>query len=309
MRLPKEGKRDTPEHYVRRVTWIGLIANILLSGIKFMAGSLGDSQALMADAVHSLSDTITDVAVILGSFFWSEPPDQGHPHGHQRIETMVTIVIGTILLLAGVGVGWHAVTTLHLEAADVRPGPIALVVAAISLVTKEILFRWTDRAGKQVKSSALRANAWHHRLDAISSIPVFLAVAGAMLFPNLTFLDHVGALIVSVFIIQASFKILVPGFGELLEAGASAETLVEIKALVQSHPGVIEIHQLRTRYLGSTLRIDFHLVLDGELTIKQGHGIAEQIKNDLISRLPDLEDAIIHIEPSDLLDQDRTTSN
>ncbi len=301
MKTGKEVAMETPEHYVRRVTWIGLIANILLSGIKFLAGILGDSQALMADAVHSLSDTITDVAVILGSFFWSEPPDQCHPHGHQRIETMVTIVIGTVLLLAGAGVGWHAVTTLHQEDAGTSPGPIALVVAAISLVTKEILFRWTDRAGKQVKSSALRANAWHHRLDAISSIPVFLAVAGSMLFPNLTFLDHVGALIVSIFIIQASFKILVPGFGELLEAGASPKTLEEIKSLVQNHPGVIEIHQLRTRYLGSTLRIDFHLVVDGELTIKQGHDIAEQIKTDLISRLPDLADAIIHIEPGDLL--------
>ncbi|MCP4118272.1 MAG: cation transporter [Desulfobacteraceae bacterium] len=297
---------DTPERYVRRITWIGLVANILLSGIKFLAGVLGNSQALMADAVHSLSDTITDIAVILGSFFWSEPPDQCHPHGHQRIETMVTIVIGTMLLLAGVGVGWHSVTTLHLEESVTRPGPIALIVAAISLVTKEILYRWTDRAGIRVNSSALRANAWHHRLDAVSSIPVFLAVAGAMLFPNLTFLDHVGALIVSIFIVQASFKILLPGFGELLEAGASAETLAEIKSLAESHPEVIEIHKLRTRYLGSTLRIDFHLVVDGELTIRQGHDIAEKIKTDLISELPDLSDAIIHIEPSDLLDQDPT---
>lgn len=290
---------DSPGPYIRIVTWIGLVVNLVLTCIKFMAGILGHSQALVADAVHSLSDAITDIAVILGSFFWSEPPDQCHPYGHQRIETMVTIAIGIVLLMAGIGVGWHALTTIH-QTTLPTPSSMALMVTIVALVTKEILFRWTDRAGKKIQSSALRANAWHHRLDAISSIPVLIALAGSMLFPGLTFLDSAGALIVSVFIIQASFKIMVPGFGEILGKGAPEETLASIKALVMAHQEVISIHELRTRYLGASLYIDFNLILNKALTIEKGHYIAETIKNDLVSKIPDLADAVIHIEPGDV---------
>ncbi len=263
-----------------------------------MAGFLGNSSALVADAVHSLSDTITDIAVIAGSFFWSEPPDHCHPHGHRRIETMVTIIIGLIILAAGLGVGWNAISTMgHLSGKS--PGWIALAASLISLITKEILFRWTALAGKKIKSTALTANAWHHRLDALSSIPVFLAVGGAILFPGLTFLDHAGALVVAVFIIQASFKILWPGVEEIMEKGAPKSILTDIERIVAQDHDVIQIHQLRTRYLGSKLRLDFHLVVDGDLSIKQGHDIAEGIKQRLLDRIPDLEDAIIHIEPHD----------
>jgi cation diffusion facilitator family transporter len=284
---------------VRRVTWVGFGANIILTCIKFSAGIFGQSQALVADAVHSLSDTITDLAVILGSFFWSEPPDQCHPYGHQRIETIVTMAIGSVLFMAGAGIGWHAITTLHQKSVP-TPSSLALGTTVISLVTKEILFRWTDRAGKKIRSTALSANAWHHRLDAISSIPVLIALAGAMLFPSLTFLDSAGALVVSVFIIQASVKIMVPGFGELLEKGAPEETLAAITALIMTHPEVITIHKLRTRYLGANLYIDFHLVLNKRLTIQKGHDIAERIKNDILSKTPGVADAVIHVEPGNL---------
>ena len=295
----KKNNMNTPGPYIRLITWTGLVVNIVLTFIKFMAGVLGHSQALVADAVHSFSDAITDIAIILGSFFWSEPPDQCHPYGHQRIETIVTIGIGTVLLMAGTGIGWHAITTIHQQTVPI-PSFMALLVTIIALVTKEILFRWTDSAGKKIQSSALRANAWHHRLDAISSIPVLIALAGSRLFPGLTFLDSAGALIVSVFIIQASFKIMLPGFGELLGKGAPEKTLAAIKALVMAHQEAIAIHKLRTRYLGASLYIDFHLVLNKTLTIKQGHDIAERIKNDLLSKTPDLADAVIHIEPGDI---------
>ncbi len=293
-------KMDTTGAYVRRVTWIGFGVNVLLTCIKFTAGIFGQSQALVADAIHSLSDTITDLAVILGSFFWSEPPDQCHPYGHQRIETMVTMAIGSMLFMAGAGVGWHAITTLHQESVP-TPSTLAFAATVISLVVKEILFRWTDRAGQRIRSTALSANAWHHRLDAISSIPVLIALAGSMLFPGLTFLDSAGALVVSVFIIQASFKIMLPGFGELLGKGAPEETLAEIKALVMAHPEAISVHKLRTRYLGASLYIDFHLILNKRLTIQKGHDIAERIRNDLLSKTPGLADAVIHVEPGDVI--------
>ncbi|THB80470.1 MAG: cation transporter [Desulfobacteraceae bacterium] len=295
----KPNKADNaPEVIIRRVTWVGLGVNLFLSAVKFIAGWMGSSQALLADAVHSLSDSITDIAVIVGSYFWSEPPDRCHPHGHRRIETLVTLAIGVMILSAGIGIGWHAIQTIH-EQGSTRPGWLALAASALSLVIKEILFRWTDTAGKKIKSPALAANAWHHRLDAVSSIPVFLAVGGTLLFPSLRFLDHIGALVVAVFILQASFKILWPGIEELMEKGASRQALVEIERLVTEEPEVIQIHQVRTRYLGSRLRLDFHLVVDGGLTIKQGHDIAERVKQKLLREISDLEDAIVHIEPHD----------
>ncbi len=299
MQQPSNKKKDYSP-YIRKVTWIGFGVNVLLTCIKFVAGILGQSQALVADAVHSLSDTVTDLAVILGSFFWSEPPDQCHPYGHQRIETMVTLAIGAILFMTGAGIGWQAITTMRGESVPPSPTVFALAAAMLSLVTKEILFQWTDRAGKKVRSTALSANAWHHRLDAISSIPVLLALAGAMLFPNLTFLDSAGALIVSVFIIQAAFKIMLPGFSELLGRGAPEDTLAAINDLVMTHPEVIEIHQLRTRYLGSNLYIDFHLVLNRQLTVQQGHDIAERIKTHILSTTSEVADIVIRIEPGDL---------
>lgn len=287
-----------PDGYIRKITGAGLLVNLALTGFKLVCGYAGKSQALVADAIHSLSDSITDIAVIAGSYFWSEPPDQCHPYGHQRVETMITLGIGAMVLAAGIGIGWHAVTAMH-EAEGRHPGWIAFAASAVSLVSKEILFRWTDRAAKQVKSSALSANAWHHRSDAVSSIPVFLAVGGSLLFPRLSFLDQLGALIVSVFICQASFRILWPGIQELMEKGAPAEIIAGIEALAMAEPEVIQVHQIRTRYLGSGLRIDFHLVVDGAMTISRGHEIAERVKQKLLGQIPDLEDAVIHVEPHD----------
>ena len=191
------------ERYVRKVTWIGLLINIGLSILKFAAGYFGRSQALIADAIHSLTDTTTDVAVIAGSHFWFRPPDENHPYGHRRLETLVTVFIGLMLAAAGIGIGWDAVSTLH-EKDSSSPGWIALYAAMLSILTKEVLYRWTAVAGKRVKSSALAANAWHHRTDAISSIPVLIAVGGALIFPSWSFLDHVGAVVVSIFIMHAA---------------------------------------------------------------------------------------------------------
>ena len=283
---------------IRKVTWTGLLGNVLLAGAKLAAGILGNSQALIADAIHSLSDCTTDLAVIGGSFFWSRPPDPSHPHGHQRIETVVTLIIGAVLLAAGIGVGWHAVVTTPQKQGP-QPGAIALAVAAASLLVKELLYRWTAAVGQRVRSSALTANAWHHRLDALSSIPVLLAVGGAMLFPGLRYLDNIGAIIVSVFIIQAAGKIIWPSVGELLEKGADAKTVAKIKNLVTDDPRVIQVHRLRTRYLGARLRLDFHLVVAGSLSVRQGHDIAEAVKERIMATIEDVTDVIIHIEPEE----------
>lgn len=285
--------------HIRRVTFLGLAANLGLSAFKFIAGVLGCSQAVMADAVHSLSDSTTDIAVIVGSHFWSKPADEDHPYGHQRIETVVTIFIGVVLLLAGLGIAWEALVTLH-DADNGPPGVIAAVAAAASILLKEALYQWTYRVGKTVKSPALIANAWHHRLDALSSIPALLAVSGAILFPTWTFLDHVGALVVSVLILYAAVQIIWPGIGELIDAGASREVCEALKSKAGSIGGVRDVHDIRTRYVSGGMLVDLHIVVDGDINVRQGHDIAVQVRDLLMGSRYDVMDVVVHVDPEDI---------
>ncbi len=286
-----------PARAVRRVTWIGMLANLVLAGFKFFAGFWGGSRALVADAVHSLSDSSTDIAVIVGSHFWYKPPDADHPHGHRRIETLVTLFIGLVLLGAGLGIGWQALKGLY-ERHTHPPRQIALIAAAVSMVVKEALYQWTAAVGKQVKSQALFANAWHHRLDALSSIPAFAAIGGAILFPRWAFLDLVGAALVSAMILHAALKIIWPGLKEFTDAGAPPEVREQIYRIAARVPGVESVHRIRSRYIGSGLQVDLHLRVNGDITVYQGHAIAGKVKSRLMRQGPDIVDVLIHIEPS-----------
>ena len=284
--------------HVRKVTWIGLVINLFLSAFKFTAGIIGSSRAVVADAVHSLSDSTTDIAVIVGSHYWYKPPDEDHPYGHHRIETIITLIIGGTLFFVGIGICWEAIVTLHEKHAQ-APRWIAFVAAAISIVSKEILYRWTASAGKRVKSPALAANAWHHRSDAISSIPALIAVGGSILLPSWTFLDHVGAVVVSIFIIHAALKIIFPGIKEITDVGATKETCERIKAIAHKTEAVKQVHGIRTRFISSNLHVDLHLVIDGSITVLEGHNIAEEVEKRILREGPDIIDVTIHIEPTE----------
>ena len=285
---------------IRFVTWVGLIANIVLVGLKFFAGVVGYSQALVADAVHSLSDTISDLAIIIGSYFWTKPADSDHPYGHGRIETVVTLFVGTMLLLAGVGIIRGAVLSLN-ENGEHRPGFVALIAALISVVIKEFLYRWTKKEGERVNSPALIANAWHHRSDAFSSVPALIAVLGTFLAPEWVFLDQLGALIVSLFIMHAAYQILQPGLMELTDSSASPEVCNEIKKIAESVSGVLQVHGLRTRFIGTRLHVDLHAVVDGVLTVRGGHDIAMAIRRNVVAAGLDVDDVVVHIEPPEEL--------
>lgn len=271
----------------------------MLATVKFAAGYYGRSQALIADAVHSLTDTATDLAVIAGSHFWSRPPDDSHPYGHRRLETLVTVFIGIMLAAAGVGIGWDAILNLHRKESP-SPGWIALITALISIVTKELLYRWTANAGKRIKSTALAANAWHHRTDAISSLPVLIAVGGALLFPLWSFLDLVGAVVVSIFILHAAFKIIWPGISELIDAGVPKDIQHKIQSTANAIQGVIEIHKVRTRYISNSILVDLHIVVDGSISVRDGHAIADEVENQIINEVPNVLGVVIHIDPQDL---------
>jgi cation diffusion facilitator family transporter len=284
------------EQVVRKVTWAGLFVNLFLAGLKFAAGILGKSQALVADAIHSLTDLTTDAAVIAGSHYWERPPDDDHPYGHKRLETLVTAFIGIMLAAAGIGIGWKAVSTLHHKAVS-PPGWIAVLAALVSIIFKEAIYRWTARTGRRLKSAALAANAWHHRTDALSSFPVLIAVAGAKLFPSWSFLDRVGAVVVSIFIIHASIKIIWPALGELIDAGAPAETRKKIREIAHKNENVLQVHDIRTRYISTSIQVELHIVVEGLLTVRQGHAIADDVRDRIIAEIPEILGVIVHVDP------------
>jgi cation diffusion facilitator family transporter len=283
---------------VRRVTWVGLWLNVVLSAVKFVAGVVGQSAALVADAVHSMSDLVTDVAVLVGSRYWSQPPDEDHPYGHRRIETMVTIVVGLVLGLVGLGLTYEAVTALRLGERHV-PALATSVVALLSVVSKEWLYRWTVAAGTRLKSTAVIANAWHHRSDAISSIPVLFAILAARVLPDWWFLDHVGAAVVSGFIIKAAIDIVRPGVAELMDRGASVADAEELQRIAAATDGVLGIHDLRTRLVGSAICADLHVVVGERITVLEGHRIGEQVAERLKQLGPNVVDVVVHLDPYD----------
>ncbi|MBN2468198.1 MAG: cation transporter [Deltaproteobacteria bacterium] len=283
---------------IKRVTVIGLAVNIGLSGLKFFVGFLGGSQAVIADAVHSLTDLVTDCAVLWGVRAWSSPADEDHPYGHSRIETLVTAFIGVVLALVAIGIGYKALSTVR--NVDIRqPEWIALIGPLCTIVLKEIMYQWTVIVGTRVKSSAVVANAWHHRSDSFSSMPVLGAVGSAVVNPRWAFIDHVGAVIVAVFILKVAWNIITPAFSELADRGASAKVLERIRSVALSVEGVESIHGLRTRHHGNGLYIDLHILVNGEMTVREGHAISRKVKHQLVKAGPNVIDVLVHLEPKE----------
>ena len=281
---------------VSRVGWVGLLCNLLLAAAKAAAGVVGHSQALLADALHSLTDSVTDIAVILGVRYWTAPADEDHPHGHGRIETLITVVIGLAIGVVAIGMGTEAIRGLR-HGPGVAPTGIALVVALISIVVKEILYRWTARVGREVRSPALVANAWHHRSDAISSIPAALAVAVTLIDPEWAVVDRVGAVVVCLLILQASWRILRPAVDQLIDAGAPAADRRRIEEIALQVDGVEAAHAVRTRYVGADLAVDLHVEVDGGLSVAEGHVIVVAVRRKLLEEGPNVNDALVQIEP------------
>ena len=288
-------KQDSSKQ-ARDITLIGLMVNLMLSALKFALGVLGHSQAVLADAVHSLSDMGTDLLVLLGVKFWSAPADEDHPYGHQRIETIITLAISGLLASVALGLGWAAVQRLGGEAHR-PPRGIAVIGPLVSIVVKEILFRRTRAVGKRIHSSALIANAWHHRSDALSSIPTLIAVGVAAFFPQWIFLDQIGALIVALLILKVAWDIAAPALSELMDRGANADDLEKMKALALSVPGICSVHRIRTRRLGAGWFVDLHAEVNPDITVREGHDIATQAQQCLLEKGPSVADVMIHVEP------------
>jgi cation diffusion facilitator family transporter len=288
---------DSSGQEVRRVTWVGLVINLCLSAMKIFAGVVGHSQAVVADGIHSLSDITTDVAILVGVRYWTRPADATHPHGHRRVEILVAIAIGFVLAIVATGILWNAIVTLP-EPHSESPEWAAVIVAFLSIVSKEILFRWTISRGRRIKSTALVANAWHHRSDALSSIPVVVAVGGAILQPAWYFLDHAGAILVSLFIYHAAYGIIRPEIWKLTDSGAPREVLERIERIASETPNVRQVHHIRTRYVGSTgFAVDLHIRVDATMSVREGHDVSEAVNRRLLEEGPDIVDVVVHLEP------------
>jgi len=285
-----------PEQLIRKVTWVGVAVNIALAVFKLGAGIYGNSQAVTADGIEALLDVFTVILVYAASRFWSRPPDDSHPFGHGRMETLVAVFIGVSLVAAGIGIGWQAIATLH-ERHGASPGWIAVIAAFASIVGKEILYRWTLGIGRRIKSVAVVATAWHYRTDAFSSVPVVIAVTGAILLPSWTFLDHVGAVVVAMFILHAAYKITWPSLMELIDVGAPAEIRRRIREIACANPAVLQVHDIRTRFIGTSIQADLHIVVNGVLTVREGHDIAKDVEARLIQDIDPMVDVVVHVEP------------
>jgi len=288
---------------VIRITWFGAVINLFLTGFKFFAGVVGHSSVLIADAVHSLSDLVTDFVILLGVRYWNRPADQDHPHGHAKIETLVTLFIGVVLALVGIGLIVNAVNSLidivNGNPPEHPPTPLALVAALVSIAIKEWLYRITVKVGMETKSSATIANAWHHRSDALSSIPAAAAVGACLLFgPAYVFLDPVGTVVVSFMILHVAWKITQPTFAALLDSGASELQCQAIADEIRSFAEVKDLHKLRTRYVGPTgLVVDVHVLVDPNMSVTEAHALSHRIEHKLSQGDENIIDVFVHVEP------------
>jgi len=282
---------------IGRVTAVGIVVNITLAAVKVTIGIFARSQALVADGVHSVSDLVTDAAILLGAKRWNEPADKCHPYGHGRLETIISVCIGVAMCSVGLRIGWQALRTIG-KAHATPPGLSAFAVAVLSVVTKEALFRWTAHWGKRTHSRAVVANAWHHRSDALSSVPVAAAVLGAHLFPNLQYLDHIAALLVTAMIVTASWSIAWPAFREIMEVRADSGLEERIVEHGRSLEGVADIHDVRSRRIGSAVLVDCHMLVPPDMSVEDAHNIAETLRMGLVQAEEAVADVLIHIEPS-----------
>ncbi|MBQ2289400.1 MAG: cation transporter [Bacteroidaceae bacterium] len=286
---------------IYRVTFIGSFVNMLLLIFKFVAGFVGHSAAMIADAVHSLSDFVTDIIVIVFVRISSKPVDSSHNYGHGKYETLATAIIGLVLLgvAAGLFIG-GAKDVLYVIRGGIleKPGTIALVAAGVSVLLKELIYQYTVHKGKNIQSQALIANAWHHRSDAFSSIGTLFGIGGAILGGvKWRILDPLAAIVVSLFIARVAVKILKGTVNELLEHSLPASTEEEIRTIILSVEGVTSPHHLRTRRIGYNYAIDVHIRMDGNKTLTETHLTTSIVEKRLKERYGAGTYVIIHTEP------------
>ena len=295
------GEAEIRKKKIYRVTLIGFAVNLLLAGIKLAAGILGRSGAMVADAVHSFSDMATDVVVIAFAKISAKPKDEGHDYGHGKYETLATIIISLALAAVGTGILVNSIGAIRVVVDGgllPRPGTVALLAAAVSIVVKEILYRYTVREGRRVSRPSMIANAWHHRSDALSSLGTLAGIGCAyFLGDKWRIADPIAALVVAVFIFKIAFDLIRTGLDELLERSLPEDVEEEILRVVAANPEVREPHNLRTRRIGASIAVEVHVRVDGAMSVCRSHELTEDIERRLRARFGEGTMIAIHVEP------------
>jgi cation diffusion facilitator family transporter len=281
-----------------RVSAVSIAVNIILSLMKLLAGIIGKSSAMVSDAIHSASDVFSTLIVIVGIRMASKKADREHPYGHERMECVASIILAMLLALVGLGIGASgAQKIISGSYADLAiPGMLSLVAAVISIAVKEWMFWYTRAAAKAINSGALMADAWHHRSDALSSVGSFIGI----LFSRIGFpvMDSVASVVISLCIIKAAYDIFKDGLDKMVDHSCSATTEDKIRAAALAIPGVLGIDDLKTRLFGAKIYVDMEILVDGEMTLRASHAIAEQVHHQIEQKFPDCKHCMIHVNPA-----------
>ena len=297
----KANEKDTkPDEtaVIRKLSLVGIIGNVFLSAFKFIAGIMGNSSAMVSDAVHSLSDVFATFIAFLGVRFGRREADASHPYGHEHIESLAAIVLGLILLVTGVGIGWVGLEKIlagNYESLPI-PGMIALVAAIVSIAVKEGMFWYTRHWARVIRSSAFEADAWHHRSDAMSSIGALVGVGGSML--GYPVLDPIASVVICLFILKQGISIIYDALKKMLDTSCGEQFEEEVRRLVDAENQVGHIDMLRTRMFGDKVYIDMEIAIDGSMQLTDAHAIAERVHDDIEHAFPEVKHVMIHVNPA-----------
>jgi len=288
---------DQRYQIAKRVTLIGSVIDFLLGVAKVVVGFMANSQALIADGIHSFSDLLTDVMVLVAAKHGARDADETHPYGHGRFETIATVLLGAALIAVAIGIAWDAVDRLFNPAELLQPGILALVIALLSVVLKEWIYQYTMRVARRLRSKMLEANAWHSRSDAISSIVVFIGVGGTML--GLDYLDAIAAVVVALMVAKIGWELAWHSIQELADAALEAERVEAIHDAITAIDGVRAVHMLRSRRMGQDALVDVHVLVRPWLSVSEGHMIALAVEQRLKDSFEEVIDVTVHIDPED----------
>jgi len=280
-----------------RVTYVGALVNVFLTIIKIGVGIFGQSAALIADGIHSLSDLISDFFVIIAIKLGSREADHDHPYGHRRFETMATVLLGLGLVVVAGGIAWDAIERLIDPAKLLSPNKETMGIAVVSILANEWLFHYTKRVGDATRSKLLIANAWHHRSDAFSSIVVLIGIGGV--FMGYPFADAIAAVLVAIMIAKMGVVLVLESINELVDSSLPEDFVREIRRVIKQTSGVESIHLLRTRRMGEDAYVDTHIVVDSRISVSEGHMIGDAVRDKLKSEFDDVVDVLVHIDPED----------
>ena len=279
------------------VSTVTIVINLALAGFKFLAGFLAHSGAMVSDAVHSASDVLATFIVILGVKLAGRDADRDHPYGHERLECVAALILGVILAATGLGIGWSGIQKITGGEALLVPGTLALIAAIVSIVVKEAMFWYTWLAAKKIDSSALKAEAWHHRSDALSSVGSFAGILGARLgFPAL---DPVASVVICLFILKAAWDIMADALGKMTDHACPPAMVQEMAESILSQPGVLGLDTLNTRLFGDRVYVDVEIQADGELPLKVTHATAQAVHDTLEQTFPQVKHCMVHVNPAE----------